>query len=145
MAMALNEFEDCIEKGLLRKVAPSKDNAMKSIKRARMWLSQAKEAYDSDIYDSSILAAYEAMFHAARSILIKDGYREKSHYCISRYLERVYSEKGLLNKNLIITLDSYREMRHRVAYNTEFEATAREAKEAIKDSEAFIEEMAKHI
>jgi uncharacterized protein (UPF0332 family) len=143
--MTLSEFEDCIKKGLLRKVAPSKDNAAKSIERAKMWLSQAKEAFDAEIYDASILASYEAMFHAARSLLIKDGYREKSHYCISRYLEQVYSEKGLFDKNWVIILDSYREMRHRVAYNTEFEATDSEAKEAIKDSEMFIEEMAKHI
>ncbi len=143
--MILNEFEDCIKKGLLRKVAPSKDSATKSIKRAKMWLSQAREAYEAEIYDSSILASYEAMFHAARAILIKDGYREKSHYCISRYLEQEYSEKGVFDKNWVIILDSYREMRHRVAYNTEFEATNTEAKEAITDSGMFIEEMSKHI
>ncbi len=141
MVRTLNEFDDCIKKGLLRKTAPSMDGAMKSMSRAKMWFSQSKEALDAEIYDSSILASYEAMFHAARALLIKDGYREKSHYCISRYLEHAYSHKGRLNPDWIVMLDSYREARHQVAYTIEVEATGAEAKEAIKDAEAFIKAM----
>jgi uncharacterized protein (UPF0332 family) len=143
MVKGLNDLEECMKKGLIRKTAPSVEGASKSIARARVWSGQAKEAYDAELYDVSILGSYEAMFHAAKSLLIKDGYREKSHYCVARYLEFAYFKKGLLSKELVTMLDSYREIRHQTAYDTEFEATSEEAKGATKDAEVFIREIAK--
>lgn len=32
------KFEDCIEKGLLRKIPASEDNAVRSINKAKSWL-----------------------------------------------------------------------------------------------------------
>ncbi len=113
------------------------------MKRAGVWASQAREALEAKLYDTSILASYEAMFHAAKALLIKDGYREKSHYCVARYIEYTYSKKGLMGVKLVVMLDSYRELRHQTAYNIEYEATMEEAKEAVKDSETFVKEMVK--
>ena len=47
-------------------------------------------------FSSSILASYMVMFHAARTILFFDGFREKSHACVARYLEEKYVKTGKL-------------------------------------------------
>ncbi|MBS7643817.1 hypothetical protein KEJ26_04520 [Candidatus Bathyarchaeota archaeon] len=39
------------------------------------------------------MLAYSAMFHAARSLLIRDGVGEKSQVCVVRYLEDEYAKK----------------------------------------------------
>ncbi len=143
MVKRLGNLEECIEKGLLSRVPPSEEDASKSIKRARVLALQAKEACEAQLYDAVILAAYEAMFHAARSLLIKDGYREKSHYCIPLYLEKAYSKEGRLNIRFVMMLDSYRRLRHQTAYSLGYEATREEAEQASKDSELFVAELTK--
>jgi hypothetical protein len=49
MVRKLNDFEDCIKKGLLRKTAPSTAEASKSVERAKRWASQAREALEADL------------------------------------------------------------------------------------------------
>ena len=80
------DYNDCIKENLLRKIPPSKNKASQSLKKAKEWLSESEKSLKGDASGSSILASYMAMFHAARSILFFDGYREKSHACIARYL-----------------------------------------------------------
>ncbi len=91
-------FKDCIEKGLLRKIPASEDNAVRSIKKAEGWFKEAERSYQSEAYDSSVLSSYMVMFHSARAILFLDGYREKSHACIARYLEDNYVAGKKLEK-----------------------------------------------
>ena len=86
-------FKNCIEKGLLRKIPASEDNAIRTIKKAKHWLMEAETTFQSEAYDSSVLSSYFVMFHSARAILFLDGYREKSHACVARYLEEQYVSK----------------------------------------------------
>jgi uncharacterized protein (UPF0332 family) len=139
--MELTELEDCIKKGLISKVPKSVEGAEKSMARADMWLVEAKMALEAGIYDSCILTSYEAMFHAARALLIRDGYRERSHYCVVRYLNESYAKKGLLNIRTVTLIDNYRELRHDAAYSLEFKAVATDAKEAVKDAGLIVKEI----
>lgn len=109
-------YEDCMEKGLLRKIPPSKDNALRSLRKAEKWLEEAEKAFKSDIFNSSVLASYMAMFHAARAILFLDGFREKSHACVARYLEEKYVKTGKLEQNRVELLDHYRDTLHAISY-----------------------------
>jgi len=84
------KYKDCIEKGLLRKVPSSKDKALQSINKAKKWLEEAKKTLAGEAFDSSVLASYMVMFHSARAILFRDGFRERSHACVARYLEEKY-------------------------------------------------------
>jgi len=83
-------YKNCIEKGLLRKIPPSRDHAESSIQKAEKWLDESKKSLENGAIDSSVLASYLVFFHAARSILFFDGYREKSHACVARYIEEKY-------------------------------------------------------
>ncbi len=105
-------FKNCIEKGLLRKIPASEDNAIRSINKAESWLRESEKTLQSEAYDSSVMSSYLVMFHSARAILFLDGYREKSHACVARYLEDQYVNGKKLERKWVDLLDHHREIRH---------------------------------
>lgn len=135
------KFKDCIEKGLLRKIPASEDNAVRSISKAESWLKEAKKSFQGEAYDSSVLSAYLAMFHSARAILFFDGYREKSHACVARYLDEQYVSKKKLEKKWVELLDHHREIRHDDQYDLSFYSSEEEAKEALESAGLFLQRM----
>jgi hypothetical protein len=50
-------FKDCIEKGLLKKLPASEDNAIRSINKAESWLKEAEKSFQGEAYDSSVLSS----------------------------------------------------------------------------------------
>jgi len=135
------DLKTCLEKGLLRKVPPSKEKALQSLEKAKKWLRDSEKAIKGGAFDSSVISSYLAMFHSARSILFYDGYREKSHACIARYLEEKYAKTKLLEKKWIELLDYYRDLRHEDQYDLRFFITSEEAKKALKCASEFTERM----
>jgi len=135
------EFQDCIKQGLLRKVIPSVDKAKKGIDKARIFLDQAKKTFAVSAYDSSLMTCYQAIFLSARSVLLKDGYREKSHACVARYLEEKYVKLGEIDIKWVELLDRYRDLRHDDEYNVFFLASKEDCQELINFSSEFIDEM----
>jgi uncharacterized protein (UPF0332 family) len=79
-------YNDCIKESLLKRIPPSKDKAVQSFKKSHEWLREAENSLKGEAFGSAILASYTAMFHAVRAILFFDGFREKSHACVARYL-----------------------------------------------------------
>ncbi|MFA4702138.1 HEPN domain-containing protein [Pyrococcus kukulkanii] len=94
----LDNFKVCIEKGLLRRVPPSTEKAFLSLKRAEEWLVEAEMNLKFGSYRTSLIASYLAMFHSARALLFKDGWREKNHFCVARFLEEFYVKTGKLEQ-----------------------------------------------
>ncbi len=137
------KFEDCIKGNLLRKVPASEQKAERSIKKAKMWLSEARISIDNRGFNSAVMGAYLTMFHSARAILFSDGWREKSHACISRYLDEKYVKSGKLDKKWVQILDYQRNLRHEDQYNIVFYSTEEEADKAIQSAELFLLEMEK--
>lgn len=131
-------YNDCIKENLLRKIPPSKDKAIQSIKKAYQWLKEAENSLKGVAFNSSILASYMTMFHAARSILFFDGYREKSHACVARYLEEKYVKIGKLDRKWVELLDHSREIRHYDQYDLSFFSTKEDAENALKSSRDFL-------
>lgn len=134
-------YSDCMREGLLRKIPPSKDKAMQSLKKAREWLKEAENSLKADAFNSSILASYMVMFHAARTILFLDGFREKSHACVARYLEEKYVKTGKLDNKWVELLDHSREIRHNDQYDLSFFSTKEEAKRALESGREFLSSM----
>jgi uncharacterized protein (UPF0332 family) len=126
-----------MREGLLRKMPPSKDKATQSLKKAREWLKEAENSLKVEAFNSSILASYMVMFHAARTILFLDGFREKSHACVARYLEEKYVKTGKLDKKWVELLDHSREIRHDDQYDLSFFSTKEEADNALKSANDF--------
>ena len=128
-------------KRLLRRVTPSADKARQSMKRAEKWLEEAEKSLNNELYDSCLISSYLAMFHSARAVLFRDGWREKSHYCIARYLEEMYVKKGKLEREWIDLLDRLRETRHADQYEVSYFATREEAESALTIAFEFVERM----
>lgn len=71
------DFEDCVRKGLLRRIAPSADKAKLSMKRAERWLEEAEKNLNNELYDSCLIPSYLAMFQSARAVLFRMGGERK--------------------------------------------------------------------
>ena len=135
------DFEDCIREGLLRKIPPSKEKARSSIAAALKWLGEAEKDLSAEAFNSSVISSYLAMFHSARALLFLDGFREKSHYCIARYLEEKYVKRKLLERKWVELLDHLRDLRHDDQYSPSFFATKDEAGGALKTAKDFYKRM----
>lgn len=136
-------FYDCIRKNLLRKIPRSKEKAERSVKTAFKWLEEAEKNLKGKAFNSSVMSSYLAMFHSARAILFFDGFREKSHYCIARYLEEKYVKKDMLEDKWVEIFDHYRELRHDDQYSTNFFVTKEEAEATFKTANEFVERINK--
>jgi uncharacterized protein (UPF0332 family) len=76
-----------------------------------------------------------------RAILFFDGFREKSHACVARYLEEKYAKTGKLDKKWVELLDHSREIRHNDQYDLSFFSTKEEAGKALESARDFVSNM----
>jgi len=134
-------FETCIEKGYLQKIEPSEELVRLSIKRAGEALQSAEKNLEVGVYDGALMLAYLGMFHAARAVLFKDGWREKSHACISAYLREFYVERGKLDINWARYLDYVRNLRHQTQYDVGFSPERDMVLEVVKIAKNFVAEV----
>ena len=137
------DFNECLKQGLLRRIPRSKQKAENSVETAYKWLDEAEKNFASSAFNSCLLSCYLAMFHSARAILYKDGFREKSHACIARYLEGIYVKKGLLEQRFVDLLDHHRELRHQDQYGVNFFAIKEDCEQALESAKIFLSEMDK--
>lgn len=133
------DLEGCIGKGLIKKSPPSKEQALLSVQKAGEVLEDAKANLEEERHNAATMLAYVSMLNAARAVLFRDGYREKSHYCISRYLEAKYGKA--LGKEMIGLLDAYRETRHEVQYSAAYNASPKQAAEMVAFAARFLEKI----
>jgi uncharacterized protein (UPF0332 family) len=130
--------ERLLEERLIRKIPASKGKLEESIRTAESWIKEAENNLASKAFRSCIMSSYLAMFHSARGILFGDGFREKSHFALARYLEDKYAKKNLLEIKWVELLDHYRETRHDDQYSTSFIATQADAEKALNSAIAFV-------
>lgn len=138
----LNEIERCIEKGLLRKIPPSIHSAKAMFDKAEKILVEAKAHLKEGKLFSASVIAYLAMFNAAKALLLKDGYREKSHYCVARYLES-YVADGKLERRFVDMFDRFRSNRHVLQYEGEYLPILPETKAMVEFAEEFVSQIRK--
>ena len=86
------------------------------------------------------------MFHSARALLFRDGFKERSHYCIYIYISEKYA--GRIGMKYLNELNSMRMIRHKVMYGDEEEVRIREVEEteaesSIKIAKGFLAEIKK--
>lgn len=136
----MNNIEDCFRKGLLRRVEPSLTKSKESIKEAREWLSEARKNRAAEAYKSAISSLYLAIFHSARSVLFRDGVREKSHYCVGVYLEK-YVEQGVLEEDWVLIFDRMRSVRHTDQYSFQVHPSKEEVESGIDIAGKFVNRM----
>lgn len=109
--------EQCIAQGLLREGVPDLEKALRSLKTARHKLKLARMEVDARIYENAVISAYTSMFHAARALLYRDGFKERSHYALFVYLSEKYEDK--LEKKYFYEFETLRLQRHELMYGLE--------------------------
>ncbi|WP_457750527.1 HEPN domain-containing protein [Thermococcus sp.] len=135
------KFESCIEGDYLERMESSDELARLSIKRAKETLVSAEKNAEIGVYDGALMLAYLAMFHGARALLFKDGWREKSHVCVSAYLREFYVERGRLSVKWVRYLDYVRNLRHQIQYDVGFSPEPEVVLEIVKIARTFVEEI----
>ncbi len=130
-------FRNCLDMGLLRRIPPSTEKAKQSLEKARELLGEAKGNLMEERYNTVVIISYLSIFNAARSLLFKDGFRERSHACVARYLEEKYKKE--IPKTMIRILDRYRTSRHNTQYDVAYYSSKDEAEGILKFSKEFIE------
>lgn len=129
-------LEKCLKNGLIKEIPSSPTEAKNQIGKASVLIEEAKSCLKNDDINAAVMTAYAALFDAARAVLFKDGYRERSHVCVVRYLEAKYTKQ--LGEDNIVLLDEYREKRHKVVYDSDYYSTEEEAKNIVSFAEKFI-------
>ena len=94
------DIKECLEKGYLVKIKAKEDLIKKEMEEAEYDFDKAKKAFDNEDYKWSIVMSYYTMFHAARALLFKLGFREKRHFAISVVLEEL-NKKGKIERKYI--------------------------------------------
>ena len=79
-------YDDCIKKGKLKKSAIDGSVFSRTLKMAKEDLESAESSLNHGDWAWSIIQSYSAMLNISRAILFRDGYVEKSHYCVVAYL-----------------------------------------------------------
>jgi len=130
-------LNDCFKEGLLRKMKQSKQYAMKSLEASLSYIQNAKDNLKMKNNNLVIFCSYTSMLHAARSLLFRDGIKERSHLCVISYIKETYPRL----RRLANQLDTYRRNRHNTLYALDFLISDDDAKQAIDDAELFYKQI----
>lgn len=115
-------IQDCLNEGYLVKEEVKKDLIEKELKESDYDFSSAKKAFEEKDYKWTIVKCYYSMFHSAKAVCFKLGYREKKHFALLVVLEELNKE-GKLEKEYLhyfgAVLDSREGADYRYTYSWE--------------------------
>ena len=64
--------------------------------------------------------SYYSIFHAARALLYSQGYRERSHHCLSIAIEALFVETGTISSRYIQIFKNSMSLRENADYSSSF-------------------------
>jgi uncharacterized protein (UPF0332 family) len=135
------KIDELIKKNFIRKEKVDKEEISGSLETSKRFLERAEGNLEIEFWDVAFLLAYNSIFHSARALLFKNGYKERSHWAMILALKELYEKNEELQKILDI-LDSYRISRHAIQYRGSL-CSRIDAEEAVKDAKQFIETVEK--
>jgi uncharacterized protein (UPF0332 family) len=114
------EFAKCLRQGSIAPFSAAKRLVSKEFGQADHDLQAAIKSNDNGEHKWATIQAYYAMFHAARALLYAEGYREKSHYCLSTALLELYVDTGRLPLRAVKDFDRAMLLREEADYRGSF-------------------------
>jgi uncharacterized protein (UPF0332 family) len=127
------QFEECVRTGRLKPFQDAKEIAEKELRVANSDLNEALQGLDGSRWKWGTIQAYYVMFHIARALIYKHGYREKSHYCLRIAVEYLYPE---IPSQMIEDFQTAKIMRENADYEENFSEIG--AKKIVKSAETFL-------
>ena len=125
-----------LDKGLIKAQPIDKEEVAGSIALSERFLERAKGNLELEFYDVTFLLAYNAMFHAARALLFKKGYKERTHFALIDAIRDLYKQDKEI-ADFMNVLDNYRLTRHAIQYSGEL-SNELDAVQSLKDAEKLI-------
>ncbi|MFH0954873.1 MAG: HEPN domain-containing protein [Candidatus Micrarchaeota archaeon] len=135
----MNPLDDCFAKGLLKKTPKNITLAKEDLKQAEFFLNEAEDLLKLKKKEMACLALYNAVFHAARALLFKDGIKERSHYCLQKYIEEEYGKSSQFSAEQIALFDILRGLRQEIQYGVSKVKFEENLAELFDQAEKFIE------
>jgi len=132
----MNDFERCVKERHLLRIKALREMIEKEITSATYDLSRSKESMQDEDYKWASVQAYYSMFHAAKALVLKKGYREKSHYCLIVAIRELYVKDGTMNDELADTLELCMHLRHDADYGLNYDEESAET--AIRYAQQFL-------
>ncbi len=86
-------FEECIDKGLIKKDPLASERIESSLRIAERFLRSSNRNLEINEYEMAEMAAYSSAFHAARALLFAKGFTERSHFCLGIAIRGLYKGK----------------------------------------------------
>jgi len=91
-------FKKCLDGNRLVKVKEAGDLVAKELAGAETDLSSARISLSAENHKWAAVQAYYSMFHAAKALIYRKGYREKSHQCLGVALKALYADENLMGE-----------------------------------------------
>jgi uncharacterized protein (UPF0332 family) len=132
-------LEELLRNKIIRRAAPDKSSALKSLKRARRDIDTAKTLISNGKFDWSLAVSYNAMLTAGRALMLQKGYRPSStegHLAVVQFLTATVGAK--LTDRMIMVMNGMRKKRHRIIYEEMDIVSNDEAEQAIRWAEEFV-------
>jgi len=132
----MSEFERCLSERRLLRMKASKEMVQKEIASARYDLARSKKSLEEKDFKWAAIQAYYSMFHAAKALVLKKGYREKSHYCLIIAFKELYIKQDLLDQEMVDNFELCLHLRHDADYGLSYNHESAET--AIQYAEGFL-------
>lgn len=132
----MNDFERCLKERRLIKIKPLKEMIQKELDSAKYDFERARNSLKEEDFKWAAVQSYYCMFHAAKALVLKKGYREKSHFCLVIALRELYVDEDMLNAEMVENLELCMHLRHEADYGLTYHPES--AKTAIKYAEEFL-------
>jgi len=117
----MNEaFKECLKS---RKIIPfprAKRLVNKELAAAEDDLAEAKDRLKHSKHKYATINSYYSIFHAARALLYSQGYRERSHRCLSIALEALFVGTGKMTIHSIRIFKNSMSLRENADYSSSF-------------------------
>lgn len=127
-------LRDCLKEGLIRKYPFPENTFKKELRNAEHHLENAKKCLSNNLLDLAIVSIYTSMFHASRSILYRDNFKERSHVCLKIYIDEKYYELSEFTR----IFNAFRKNRHNMLYGLDVSASKSDAEEGITAARKYL-------
>lgn len=129
------ELKMALERGRILPFADGPKLISKELRAAGDDLAEARDRFAQGRFKYATITAYYAMFHAARALLYRQKYREKSHRFLLVALEAFYVESGKMTPDLARGFRNAMILREEADYHGDFSEVG--AQSAVTMAERF--------
>ena len=116
----MSEFERCLSSGRIQRVDAEMEWVQKELEQASYDLARARGSLKRRDYKWAIVQGYYSMFHGAKALVLRAGYREKSHVCLIVALRHLYVAQGRLDAVNADNLEQAMGLRNQADYSLEY-------------------------